>query len=261
MSDEAVKNIPEAIKMKGSELASLHAVGVSRSGRWLIRNIDLAVHRGEIVSLIGPNGSGKTTVARILANSLKPDTGTAKIRPDTRIGYVPQKITFDSTMPMTVYRLMNIPHRADKEEIDAALDEFNIQHLANSAVQNLSGGEFQRALFARALLRKPDFLILDEPVQGLDFEGQTKLYNRIAEIRDRLNCGILLISHDLHVVMAQTDFVVCLNGHICCTGEPQHVEKNPAYLELFGSRVMESRAIYSHFHDHSHHVDGSISKS
>ncbi len=248
--------------MNDSSLARMQSVGVWRNERWLVKNINLAVHRGEIVSLIGPNGSGKTTITKVLANSIKPDTGTVERANNLRIGYVPQRIFIDSTLPMTVRRLMKIPQQIDDREIDLVLGKLSMQHLCDSPIQTLSGGEFQRALFARALLRKPDLLILDEPSQGLDFHGEAKLYEQIAEARDSLNCGILLVCHDLHVVMAQTDTVVCINVHVCCTGTPEHVKTNEAYLNLFGqAAVAKSHALYAHTHDHSHQLDGSISDS
>ena len=242
-----------------SMLAALRSAGVIRSGRWLIQNIDLSIQRGEIVSLIGPNGSGKTTVAKVISGSIALDSGTVSRGKDIRIGYVPQRVVIDSTLPMTVRRLMKINEKFDNREVEEALDEMKILKSADQPVQELSGGEFQRALFARALLRKPDLLILDEPSQGLDFKGEIKLYNQIVDIRDRLNCGILLICHNLHMVMARTDTVLCINSHICCTGTPVHVINDKAFEELFGLEAARSHALYRHHHDHSHLLDGSIS--
>ncbi len=244
-----------------SFLAGMHSVGVRRNGRWLIRNIDIAIHRGEIISLIGPNGSGKTTVTKVLADSIQPDVGTVERSKGLRIGYVPQKIQIDVTLPITVQRLMNFPEPADKTEVREVLTRMHIDHLYRSPVQKLSGGEFQRTLIARALLRKPDLLILDEPSQGLDIHGEARLYEQIADIRDQLNCGVLLVCHDLHVVMGQTDTVVCMNVHICCTGTPEHIQNNEAYLNLFHPATAGSHAIYSHSHDHRHRLDGSVVKS
>ena len=243
------------------KLAQVHSAGVWRNGRWLIKNIGLVVHRGEIVSLIGPNGSGKTTLTKVLAGSLVPDSGSVERAAGIKIGYVPQRVNLDSTMPMTVFRLMNIPQKLNDDTINEALDLLNIRHLSSRQVQALSGGELQRALFARALLRKPDLLILDEPSQGLDVRGEAKLYEQIVDIRDRLNCGVLLVCHDLHIVMAQTDTVVCINVHICCTGNPEHVQASDAYRDLFGHKYFDSHAIYRHTHDHSHGLDGSVSDS
>ncbi len=236
----------------------LAGVGVHQGARWLTRGVDLDVHPGEIVTLIGPNGSGKTTTAKVAAGILAPSEGSVAAKPDLRIGYVPQKIAIDWTLPLTVRRLMTLTGRPAAVDIDAALDAVGIAHLEKAQVQTLSGGEFQRALMARAMLCKPDLMILDEPVQGVDFTGEVTLYNLIKEIRDRTGCGILLISHDLHVVMAETDTVVCLNGHVCCRGTPQSVAENPEYMRLFGRRAAETLAVYRHHHDHTHLPDGRI---
>ena len=199
-------------------LVRLSGVGVQRGGRWLTRNVDLDVRPGEIVTLIGPNGSGKTTTAKVAAGVIQADEGRAEKRRDLRIGYVPQKIQVDWTLPVTVRRLMTLTSRHSASEIAHALEAVGIAHLADAEVQSLSGGEFQRALLARAMVRRPNLLILDEPVQGVDYTGEVTLYGLIKQIRDETGCGILLISHDLHVVMAETDTVVCLNGHVCCRG-------------------------------------------
>ena len=202
-------------------------LGVRRGGHWLIRNVGLSVRPGEIVSLIGPNGSGKSTTAKVVLGNLVPDEGAVTMKPDLRIGYVPQTLHIDWTMPLTVRRLMSLTSRHGRDAVAAALEDVGIPHLADAEVQHLSGGEFQRALLARAIVRRPDLLVLDEPVQGVDFAGEIELYGLIREIRDRHGCGVLLISHDLHIVMAETDTVICLSGHVCCSGSPQSVAANP----------------------------------
>lgn len=239
-------------------LVAAQGLGVHRGGRWLVRHVDLAIGRGEIVSLIGPNGSGKSTTAKALLGILKPDEGRVRRAPGLRIGYVPQRLSVDWTLPLTVRRLMTLTGRFPDAAIATALDEVGIAHLAGAEVQALSGGEFQRALLARALIRRPDLLVLDEPVQGVDFGGEIALYDLIGTIRDRLDCGILLISHDLHVVMAQTDRVICLNGHVCCSGTPHVVAASPEYTRLFGTRAAETLGIYRHHHDHAHLDDGRV---
>jgi zinc transport system ATP-binding protein len=239
-------------------LIELEGAGISRAGRWLVRGVDLSVRRGEIVTLIGPNGSGKSTTAKMAIGLMRPDEGRAVRRPALAVGYVPQKLSVDWTLPLTVERLMSLTARLAAAEIDAALASVGIAHLKKAEVQHLSGGEFQRALLARALARKPDLLVLDEPVQGVDFTGETQLYDLIGEIRDRTGCGVLLISHDLHVVMAQTDTVVCLNGHVCCRGTPEKVAASPEYLKLFGARAAGTLAVYRHHHDHTHLPDGRV---
>lgn len=239
-------------------LVSLTGVGISRSGRWLVRDVDLEVRRREIVTLIGPNGSGKSTVAKAAIGVHAPDEGRVVRRPAMRIGYVPQRMVVDPTLPLTVERLLRLTDRLGPARIRDALELVGIPQLAKAQVHRLSGGEFQRALLARAIARRPDLLVLDEPLQGVDFTGEVALYELIVRIRDETGCGILLVSHDLHVVMAQTDTVVCLNGHVCCRGTPQSVSRSPEYLALFGPRAAQTLAIYSHHHDHTHLEDGSV---
>ncbi|MEO3387050.1 metal ABC transporter ATP-binding protein [Mesorhizobium sp. CAU 1741] len=252
---------------QGDVLVSLRGAGVHRDGRWLVRNVDFDIRPGEIVTLIGPNGSGKSTTARVAIGVVKPDEGAVARKPKLRVGYVPQKLSIDWTLPLTVQRMMTLTGPHDAPTIAAALEAVGIAHLGRAQVQTLSGGEFQRALLARAMLRKPDLLVLDEPVQGVDFSGEVALYELIARIRDETGCGILLISHDLHVVMAATDTVICLNGHVCCRGTPQSVVASDEYRQLFGGRAAQTLAVYRHDHDHTHlpdgrviHADGSVTE-
>jgi zinc transport system ATP-binding protein len=238
-------------------LVSLSKAGVARGGRWLVRGVDLAVRPREIVTLIGPNGSGKSTTARLALGVLKPDEGVATRLPDLRVGYVPQRITVDWTLPLTVERFMRLTNRLSSDEVEAALSATGMAKQRHAQVRTLSGGEFQRVLLARAIARKPMLLVLDEPVQGVDFSGEIALYQLITRIRDDLGCGILMISHDLHVVMAETDQVICLNGHVCCTGTPDVVASSAEYRSLFGDRAT-TLAVYQHHHDHTHHNDGTI---
>ncbi|MBD8689320.1 MULTISPECIES: zinc ABC transporter ATP-binding protein ZnuC [unclassified Rhizobium] len=240
------------------KLVSLSNAGIQRSGRWLVRGVDFSVRRGEIVTLIGPNGSGKSTTAKMATGVLKPDEGQVSRIAGLRVGYVPQKLSVDWTMPLTVRRLMTLTGQLPAGEIDAALASTGVAHLAKAEVQHLSGGEFQRALLARAIARKPDLLVLDEPVQGVDFSGEIALYDLIKTIRNSTGCGILLISHDLHLVMAETDSVICLNGHVCCRGTPKAVSQSPEYMRLFGGAAGRGLAVYSHDHDHTHLPDGRV---
>jgi zinc transport system ATP-binding protein len=239
-------------------IVEVAGAGVRRGERWLVEGIDLRIRRGEIVTLIGPNGSGKSTTARLVTGVLKPDAGQVTRAKDLTIGYVPQKLNIDWTLPLSVRRLLTLTARHPADAVARALAEVGIPHLAEAEVQHLSGGEFQRALLARAMIRRPDLLVLDEPVQGVDFSGEVALYQLIKQIRDETDCGVLLISHDLHVVMAETDTVICLNGHVCCTGTPAAVARSPEYLELFGSRAAATLAIYQHHHDHTHLPDGRV---
>ena len=239
-------------------LITLSNAGVKHGARTLVSGVDLTIARGEIVTLIGPNGSGKSTTAKLATGVLKPTMGSVTRKPGLRIGYVPQKLTIDWTLPLTVERLMTLTGRHAQADIEGALEAVGARRLLKAAVQELSGGEFQRVLFARAMIRKPDLLVLDEPVQGVDFSGEVALYELVRQIRDTTQSGILMISHDLHVVMAETDTVICLNGHVCCRGTPSAVKRSPEYLKLFGERAASTLAIYEHHHDHEHHDDGCV---
>ncbi|MEO0544562.1 MAG: ATP-binding cassette domain-containing protein [Pseudomonadota bacterium] len=250
---------------KPEPLVTLENAGVYRAGRWLVRGVGLSISAGEIVTLIGPNGSGKSTTAKMALRILKPDEGVVRRRPDLKIAYVPQKLTIDWTMPLAVRRFLRLTGDITAQAAEDALAATGVSHLADAEVRSLSGGEFQRVMLARAIARKPDLLVLDEPVQGVDFTGEIALYDLIKEIRDEIHCGILLISHDLHVVMAATDRVICLNGHVCCSGTPTAVATSPEYKALFGARATSTLAVYEHQHDHVHlpdgrvaHADGSI---
>ena len=240
-------------------LVKLENAGVYRSSKWLVRGISLEINQGQIVTLIGPNGSGKTTTAKMILNILNTDEGLVKGNAN-KMAYVPQKINIDWTMPLRVIDFMKITSSLNNTEITESLVMTGVNKLLFNQIHSLSGGEFQRVLIARAIAKKPDLLVLDEPVQGVDFNGEIALYNLIKEISVNLNCGILLISHDMHFVMSTTDHVICLNGHICCSGSPSNVVKNPEYIKLFGEHNSETLSYYQHQHDHSHDHDGSISK-
>lgn len=233
-------------------LAAATDLGVRRGGRWIARHVDLSVRAGEIVTVIGPNGSGKTTAAKALLGLIAPDEGRVKRKPGLVVGYVPQRLAVAWTMPLTVERLMRLTGPLSLPDMMRALDEVGIAHLSAAPVQALSGGEFQRALLARAIARRPHLLVLDEPVQGVDFSGEIALYELIGAIRGRLGCGVLLISHDLHIVMARTDTVVCLDGTVSCHGTPHAVAESPEYRRLFGPRAAAALAVYAHEHQHDH---------
>ncbi|MEZ5839382.1 MAG: ATP-binding cassette domain-containing protein [Hyphomicrobiales bacterium] len=259
MRDEAAGSGGRTARAGGREvLVAAENVGVRRDGRWLVRGVDFDIRRGEILTLIGPNGSGKTTTAKAVLGIHAIDEGRVRRVDGLVIGYVPQRLTIDWSLPLDVRRLMTLTGRHAPADIEAALAEVGIAHLADAPVQRLSGGEFQRALLARAILRKPDLLVLDEPLQGVDFTGEIALYQLIGAIRDRLDCGILLISHDLHIVMAATDHVLCLNGHVCCHGTPQSVAESEEYRALFGNRGAAALAVYRHHHDHAHLTGGRV---
>ena len=238
-------------------LLKVENVGISVNGKSLVRGVSLEVKQGEIVTLIGPNGSGKSTTAKIALGIYKKIDGKVKTYTN-KIGYVPQKISIDWTLPIRVLDFMTLTEELTQDQINSALNMTGVEHLKNKSLSNLSGGEFQRVLIARAISKQPELLVLDEPAQGVDFKGEIALYKLIKEISEKMKCGILLISHDLHVVMSATDFVVCLNGHVCCSGTPHKVVQDNKYRELFGDRASNILSLYEHKHDHTHSQDGKI---
>ena len=239
-------------------LVKLENAGVQRTSKWLVKGISFEISKGQIVTLIGPNGSGKTTTAKMILDIMNADEGQITRNTD-KMAYVPQKINIDWTMPLRVIDFMKITNNLNNNQVIESLTTTGVDKLLYNQIHNLSGGEFQRVLIARAIAKKPDLLVLDEPVQGVDYNGEIALYNLIKKISVNLNCGILLISHDMHFVMSTTDHVVCLNGHICCSGTPSSVVKNPEYIKLFGEHNSETLSYYQHHHDHSHDNDGSVS--
>lgn len=241
-------------------LVTLRGAGARRPrGGWRVRDVSLSVAPGEIVTLIGPNGSGKSTTVRLALGLVEPDEGEVVRRPGLSVGYVPQELGFDANLPLDVTRFMRLTRPLKAVEIAAALETVGAEDLARAQLRDLSGGERQRVLLARAVAGQPDLLVLDEPVQGVDFAGEARLYELIDAIRQELGCGVLLISHDLHVVMARTTRVVCLNGHVCCQGAPAEVLASAGYRSLYGlptdaplAGVERTHALYRHEHDHTH---------
>ena len=240
-------------------LVKVSDAGLYKNGKWLVKGVNLNITKGKIVTLIGPNGSGKSTTAKIALGLYKNIEGTVE-RLTNKISYVPQKVSIDWTLPVRVIDFMVLTQDLQDQEINDALNLTGVEHLKNNNLRELSGGEFQRVLLARAIAKKPDLLVLDEPVQGVDFTGEVELYALIKKISETLQCGILLISHDLHVVMSATDYVVCLNGHVCCSGTPVAVAQNKEYKELFGEKSSQLLSLYEHEHDHVHDSDGNIVK-
>lgn len=245
--------------MAKASLVKADGICMQFGDRQVLQQVDLEVSRGQVVTLIGPNGAGKTTLVRIVLGLLQQHAGTIIRAPELRVGYMPQKLHVDPTMPITVKRFLQLAGQIGAGPIQEILSEVNVSHLMNRQLSDISGGELQRVLLARALSRSPELLVLDEPAQGVDVAGQAELYQLIGEIRDRHNCGVLMISHDLHLVMATTDEVICLNHHICCHGRPEHVSIDPSYLALFGKKEAKSLAIYTHKHNHHHDIAGGIS--
>lgn len=226
-------------------------IGFRAGDRHILHRASLAVNSGELVTLIGPNGAGKSTLIRILLGLQAPTSGRVVRAPDLVMGYMPQRLQLDPTLPLTVERFLTLAGR-DKTRLDECLTLTGVPGLKRQSMHELSGGELQRVLLARALYRKPNLLVLDEPVQGVDVSGQSALYDLIGRVRDQSGCGVLMVSHDLHLVMAATDRVVCLNQHVCCEGHPDTVSAHPEFLQLFGKTRESGVAIYTHHHDHTH---------
>jgi len=245
-------------RANGTSLVEGRGLRLHLGGHDILQGVDVSVHAGEIVTVIGPNGAGKSMMARALLGLVALDGGSVTRKPGLTVGYLPQRFAIDSVLPLTVRRLMTLTRPASAAAIRAALEEVGATHLLSRQVQELSGGELQRVLLARALLGDPELLVLDEPIQGVDVTGQMELYGLIARLRDRHGCGILLISHDLHLVMAATDRVLCINHHLCCEGKPEAVKSDPAYLALFGAQAAQNLAVYTHAHDHSHDLAGEV---
>lgn len=243
------------------KLVELTDIGLRHGERHVLAGIHLAVESGHITTLVGPNGSGKTSLARIALGLDAPDTGRVARARGLTIGYMPQRLQLDSTLPLTVHRFVALAG-AGRPNTNNALARAGINHLTNAAMQTLSGGEFQRVLLARAIVRQPQLLVLDEPAQGVDISGQNALYGLIGDLRDETGCGVLMISHDLHLVMAESDTVICINNHICCHGTPAAVSVHPAFVALFGDGhappATEHVAVYTHHHDHDHALDGHV---
>jgi len=237
-------------------LLKLDRVSVRLSNRIILEAVSLELGRSEIVTVIGPNGAGKSTLVKVALGLIKPAQGRVQRSDNLSIGYMPQRLQIDASLPLTVQRFLQLGG-ADRPAAAAALAEVEMAGMDTQPLQALSGGELQRVLLARALLRKPDLLVLDEPVQGVDLAGQTAMYDLIGAVRQRHHCGVLMVSHDLHWVMAKTDHVVCLNQHVCCQGHPEHVGNDPAYQALFGDNP-RNIAPYHHHHNHAHGIHGEV---
>lgn len=230
-------------------------IDFAHGGQRVLQGVSLSLEPGEIVTIVGPNGSGKSTLLQVLIGALKPQKGTVTRQSGLRIGYVPQKLHIDPTLPMTVTRFLNLPKAVGKAEAEAALRTAGVAGVGHRQMSQLSGGQFQRVLLARAILGKPQVLMLDEATQGLDQPGSASFYRQIDAVRRDLGCAVLMVSHELHVVMSASDRVICLNGHICCEGTPEVVSAAPAYRELFGTGTGGALALYRHDHDHGHDHD------
>tara|TARA_B100001939_G_scaffold301153_1_gene277540 strand:+ start:21164 stop:21979 length:816 start_codon:yes stop_codon:yes gene_type:complete len=250
-------NGAELMQGRAEPILELEGISLSFRGREVLSNVSLSVMAGEIVTLIGPNGAGKSTLMKIALGLVQPDNGHVRRRKALRIGYMPQKVMLDDSLPLTVQHFLRLRPGTTAQQMERVLHQVRLMARIDNPVQNLSGGEMQRLLLARALLGQPDFLVLDEPVQGVDITGQEELYRLITTIRDETGCAVLMISHDLHMVMAGADQVICLNGHICCQGAPDSVRDHPEYRALFAPGV-ENVALYTHHHDHHHDSRGNV---
>ena len=230
-------------------------VDLHNDNRRVLRDVSLSIAPGEIVTIVGPNGSGKSTLLRALVGALPPAKGKIWRKPGLRMGYVPQKLAMDRALPMTVGRFLSLPHPISRDQATAALERAGVPDLRQRQLSALSGGQFQRVLLARALLSDPEVLLLDEATQGLDQPGSATFYRHIEEVRRDLGCAVVMVSHELHVVMAASDRVICVNGHICCQGTPEIVATAPEYRALFGTGTKGALALYRHTHNHDHDHD------
>ncbi len=260
-SSNALQSPAEDVGIDLPAILELSGAGYLEDGKWRVRGVDMAIHPGEIVTIIGPNGSGKSTTAKLALGLLDASEGRVYRGKKVRTGYVPQRLGVDWTFPISVGNFVKLAGRLSRREIAEALERTGVAHLVDEPLQSLSGGELQRVLLARAMARKPDLLVLDEPTQGVDFTGESQLYALITRFRDETGCAVLMISHDLHIVMGSTDRVLCLNGHVCCSGTPKLVSESPAYRSLFGPQIGETIAVYEHDHDHVHLPDGRVRHS
>lgn len=240
-----------------SPLIKATDISITRNGKCILKNVDICVNSGQIVALIGPNGAGKSTFVKALLGLTQLNSGKVWQKPKLIVGYVPQKIHLANHIPLNVKRFLKLASASDAA-IEAVLSEVGLPGVLKQPMQSLSGGELQRVLLARALLHEPELLVLDEPVQGVDIAGRIEVYQLISDICKARGCGVLMVSHDLHIVMANTDEVICLNHHICCSGHPESVAQHPEYLSLFGPAVAHHLAVYQHHHDHQHTVSGDV---
>jgi len=239
-------------------LISADRISFSIRRKIVLEDVSIAIHPSEIVTVIGPNGAGKTTLARVLLGLETPSAGLIIRRKGLRIGYVPQRFAVESIIPLSVMRFMMMHAAQSRDAAVESLAETGAENLRNAQIATLSGGEFQRVLLARALARRPELLVLDEPAQAVDFAGAAQLYELIDTIRKRHACGVLMISHDLHIVLGASDKVICLNRHVCCAGVPSAVAGHPEYVRLFGPEAAQSLGLYLHRHDHTHTLSGDV---
>ena len=235
-----------------TQLISLDNVSVEIKHQKIIHNVSLSISTNQIVTLLGPNGAGKSTLVKVILGLMPYTSGKITRLDNLTIGYVPQSIKLNPTLPITVKRFMCLNKQLNNKNILNILSMVKAEYLIDKSMHLLSGGELQRVLLAQALAKRPQLLILDEPTQGVDVNGQVLLYDLISSAKTQFNCGILMVSHDLHLVMAKTDEVICLNHHICCSGTPASVSNDPEFISLFGQQGASQIAVYKHHHNHQH---------
>lgn len=248
-------------KTELSPLIELKNIYVTYAQKKVLQNINFCLYPQSIITIVGPNGGGKSTLLKVLLKLLPPTSGEVMYHQNVRIGYVPQKIYLDHTLPLNVVKFLDLTPKVTKNAITHALHLLSISHLSYRSLHKLSGGEMQRVLLARAILSKPNLLVLDEPTQGVDLNGQAELYQLIHRVQKQLKCAVLMVSHDLHMVLADSDEVLCINQHICCHGTPESLTHNPKFVQLFGEHLAKNTAFYAHHHNHQHHMNGEICHS
>lgn len=239
-------------------LIELQNISVATAQKTILQDINLKIYPNSVITIVGPNGGGKSTLLKVLLKLISPNTGKVAYSNQVRIGYVPQKIQLDQTLPITVAKFLQLKNGIGQQDIENALNLLSIQHLSQSSLHKLSGGEMQRVLLARAILNKPNLLVLDEPTQGVDINGQVELYQLIKTMRETLNCAVLMVSHDLHLVMVDTNEVLCVNQHICCAGTPETISNDPEFIHFFGDQFAKNIAVYTHNHNHRHNLHGDV---
>lgn len=239
-------------------LIELKQINVIFAEKTALRDINLKIYPNSIITIVGPNGGGKSTLLKTLLKLQKPSSGAVLYHDKVRIGYVPQKIHLDHSLPLTVSRFLRLSKGVNKRDVEATLTQLSIHHLAEQNMQKLSGGEMQRVLLARAILNKPNLLVLDEPTQGVDINGQAELYQLIHQTQQALNCAVVMVSHDLHIVMADSKEVLCINQHICCAGTPETLSNDPTFMRLWGNQIAQNVGFYSHHHNHHHNMHGDV---
>lgn len=235
-----------------TQLIFLDNVSVEIKHQKILYNVSLSISANQIVTLLGPNGAGKSTLVKVILGLMPYTSGKISRSVNLTIGYVPQSIKLNPTLPITVRRFMLLNKRLDNQSVLEVLSMVKVEYLIDKSMHQLSGGELQRVLLAQALAKRPQLLILDEPTQGVDINGQVLLYDLITDAKTQFNCGVLMVSHDLHLVMAKTDEVICLNHHICCSGTPAIVSNDPEFISLFGQHGASQIAVYKHHHNHQH---------